>query len=145
MEKFIAALAIVLCVVSVFISPFMVFAEEKGEVFDGNYFLKTCDKKSLPEFQKMDEREQLDFAENRGFCNGMVSGFVRLAQFYDDTLSGSDAKDKVLLCVPKETMITQWMMVLDNYLKKNPQTLHFNIMILMTLAFQEAFPCEKQQ
>ena len=51
--------------------------------------------------------------------------------------------DEVILCIPDDVTNTQMALVVEKYLKDNPEELHENITTLAFYAMLEAYPCKE--
>jgi len=93
------------------------------ELSTGNGFLSACGKA---------EEEKDYFAQ--GLCYGFMKGVIE--------------RDAILMrplrriCIPDSATNRQNMDIVLAYVRGHPQTRHVQTIILMSVAFNEAFPCQ---
>ncbi len=94
----------------------------KAIFFNGKDLLKHCEDES---------------AFKKGLCIGFIAGASDSAEF---TLSVFDKS--ISLCIPEAVTVGQVKLVVNKYLKANPESLHESAAMSVALAIREAWPCQ---
>lgn len=69
-----------------------------------------------------------------GYVNGMVDGI---------SLARSVSPERIAICFPQKNFTSlQAVKIVQRYLDTHPETLNEDAMILTSMAFKQAFPCQ---
>ena len=119
-------------VICVFFSPLM--AEEVLEE-SGNAFLRQC--------SVVEKDHDLTSADksNQMVCAAYVSGFVEGASAAITFSQSKGESPSSLCCTDSNTETGRLVRVVLKYIRSHPQTAHLRTFVLVTHAFQGAYPC----
>ena len=107
--------------------PLSAFAQTRA--IAGNEFLRRCDGPFT------NEMERLAFTS---YCTGFIQGLQQMQHIVIGLRSVPP-----LYCEPTETgSYEQLERVIVKWLKSNPEQLHRDARVLITVALMQAFPCE---
>lgn len=103
--------------------------------FTGNDMLKACTEMD-PTSEPMKRLPNAEEARDHGLCLGMVYGL--------SVLGGVATRNSPMaICNPLNATIGQWVSVIVRYLRRHPEEMHLDFMILGAKAASEAWPCTK--
>jgi hypothetical protein len=119
-------------VICVFFSPLM--AEEVLEE-SGNAFLRQC--------SVVEKDHDLTSADksNQMVCAAYVSGFVEGASAAITFSRSKGESPSSLYCTDSDMEAGQLVRVVLKYIRSRPETAHLRTFVLVTRAFQAAYPC----
>ncbi len=101
-----------------------------ADAMSGQKLLMYCD---------TDKNDELYYQDN-AHCVGYIAGTIEAFDIYATTYSVSP-----VFCLPKGATYMQLKMVVLNYIKDNPQELHYKAGVLINLAVRGAFPCKRDE
>jgi hypothetical protein len=77
------------------------------------------------------------------YCSGYIAGFVDAYGLAQDTEKYREGLSHPLYCLPKDGLAaSQGVRIVVKWLREHPETLHQDRKVLVTLAFESAFPCK---
>ena len=130
-QRFLFALALG-AVSCLFFSPLM--AEEVLEQ-SGNAFLRQCSVVEKDyDFTSADKSNQM-------VCAAYVSGFVEGASAAITFSRSKGESPSSLYCTDSDMEAGQLVRVVLSYIRSHPETAHLRTFVLVTRAFQAAYPC----
>jgi len=108
---------------------------DQKQGFTGNDMLKACTEMD-PTSQPLKRLPNAEEARNHGLCLGMVYGLR--------VLGGVATKNSPMaICDPSNATVGQWVSLIVRYLRRHPEEMHLDFIILAAKAASEAWPCTK--
>jgi hypothetical protein len=99
-----------------------------AQAFSGDNLSRYC----------VSEGRENPFNRDSTLCIGLLHGYVSGFKFAYETTN-----TKKLFCEPEDMSAQQMMKIMNKYLRKHPEKLHFKYGPLFLEALIEAFPCNK--
>lgn len=116
-------------------------AERRPPALTGVGLLAMCEK------WEVENNRNARWTRDAVECVSYITGAVDAVAMYESILS-PPASESVLrnpICLPGASVYEQYIRVVLNFLRTNPQYLHWNRALITVTALRDAFPCPKER